>query len=76
MSALKKISKAVGAVLLVMLASLQGAAASEIDLNDPMLDVPYDFWGYATNGAQILTYGLGICLLGLVFGFYEFIKNY
>ena len=39
MSALKKISKAAKAVLLVMLASLQGAAASEIDLKVPMLDV-------------------------------------
>ena len=62
------------AVLLLMLATMQGAAASEIDLNIPMLDVPYSFWGYSINGAQILTYGLGICVLGLVFGFYEFFK--
>ena len=74
MSALKLMSKTVGAVLLVMLASLQGAAASEIDLNVPMLNVPYNIFGLATNGAQILTYGLGICVLGLIFGLYEFIK--
>ena len=74
MSALKKISKAALAVLLVMLASMQGAAASEIDLKVPMLDVDYTLFGFATNGAQILTYGLGICVLGLIFGLYEFIK--
>ncbi len=74
MSALKLMSKMAGAVLLVMLASLQGAAASEIDLNVPMLNVPYNIFGIATNGAQILTYGLGICVLGLIFGLYEFIK--
>ena len=74
MSALKKIGKAAAAVAVVLLASLQGAAASEIDLNVPMLDVPYTIFGYATNGAQILTYGLGVCLLGLIFGFYEFVK--
>jgi len=74
MSALRKLNKAVMAVLLLMLATMQGAAASEIDLNIPMLDVPYSFWGYSINGAQILTYGLGICVLGLVFGFYEFFK--
>ena len=74
MSALRKLNKAVMAVLLLMLATMQGAAASEIDLDIPMLDVPYSFWGYSINGAQILTYGLGICVLGLVFGFYEFFR--
>ena len=74
MSALKKISKIAFAVLLVVLASMQGAAASEIDLNVPLLNVPYNIWGWETNGAQILFYGLGICILGLLFGLYEFIK--
>ncbi|MBR1605926.1 MAG: sodium-translocating pyrophosphatase [Alphaproteobacteria bacterium] len=74
MSALKKIGKAANAVLLVMLASLQGAAASEIDLNVPMLNVPYNIFGFATDGAQILSYGLGVCVLGLLFGLYEFVK--
>ena len=74
MSALKKISKIASAVLLVVLAGLQGAAASEIDLNVPMLDVPYNLWGWSTNGAQILLYGLSVCVLGLLFGLYEFVK--
>lgn len=74
MSALRKIGKTAQAVLLVMLAAMQGAAASEIDLNVPMLNVDYNLFGFATTGAQILTYGLGICVLGLIFGLYEFIK--
>ena len=74
MSALKKISKAASAVLLVMLASMHGASASEIDLHVPMLDVDYNIFGWATNGAKILSYGLVICALGLLFGLYEFIK--
>jgi len=74
MSAVKTISKAVLPALLVMFAGLKGAFASEIDLNVPMLNVDYNIWGMAINGAQILTYGLGICVLGLIFGLYEFVK--
>ena len=71
MSALKTISKMVITVLLVMHANLQGAAASEIDLHVPVLDVDYDIFGWATNGTQILSSGLIICVLGLLFGFYK-----
>jgi len=74
MSALKTISKAVLPALLVMFAGLKGAFASEIDLNVPLLNVSYNIWGIATDGAQILTYGLGVCVFGLIFGVYEFIK--
>lgn len=74
MSALSKINKMASAVLFFMLALMQGAAASEIDLNVPMLDVPYVIGGYAVTGSQILTYGLGICVFGMIFGFYEFLK--
>ncbi|MBR2273352.1 MAG: sodium-translocating pyrophosphatase [Alphaproteobacteria bacterium] len=74
MLALRKISKTAEAVLLVMLVGIQGAIASEIDLKVPHLDVDYTIFGMAINGAQILTYGLGICVLGLLFGFYEFVK--
>lgn len=74
MLALKKIGNAAAAVLLVMLALMQGAYASEIDLKVPSLDVGYNIWGYAITGSQILMYGIGICVLGMVFGFYEFIR--
>ena len=73
MLALKKIGNAAAAVLLVMLALMQGAYASEIDLKVPSLDVGYNIWGYAITGSQILMYGIGICVLGMVFGFYEFV---
>lgn len=57
-----------------MLALMQGAYASEIDLKVPSLDVGYNIWGYAITGSQILMYGIGICVLGMVFGFYEFVR--
>ena len=60
MLALKKIGNAAAAVLLVMLALMQGAYASEIDLKVPSLDVGYNIWGYAITGSQILMYGIGI----------------
>ncbi len=50
------------------------AMASEIDLNIPSLDVPYNIFGYAVTGSQLLLYGLLICAFGLIFGFVEFIK--
>lgn len=74
MLALKKISNAAFAALLVMLALMQGAYASEIDLKIPSLDVGYNIWGYTVTGSQILMYGIGICVLGMIFGFYEFVK--
>ena len=74
MLTLKKIGNAAAAVLLVMLALMQGAYASEIDLKVPSLDVGYNIWGYAITGSQILMYGIGICVLGMVFGFYEFVR--
>ncbi|CDB40967.1 k(+)-insensitive pyrophosphate-energized proton pump 2 [Azospirillum sp. CAG:260] len=74
MLALKKIGNAAAAVLLVMFALMQGAYASEIDLKVPSLDVGYNIWGYAITGSQILMYGIGICVLGMVFGFYEFVR--
>ena len=75
MSALKKISKVGLYALLFVCAGLQGAHASEIDLKVPMLDIAnYNIFGMSINGAEILTYGLGICALGLLFGLYEFIK--
>ena len=48
MTACKKIGSVMLMTLLVMTALIQGAAASEIDLNIPMLDVSYNIWGYAT----------------------------
>ena len=53
------------------------AAASEIDLKIPSLDVAFDIFGMSVSGVQILAFGLIICVLGMAFGWYEFhkIKN-
>ncbi len=48
------------------------AIASEIDLKIPSLDVVYNILGYSITGSQILLYGLGVCLAGLLFGLGEF----
>ncbi|MBP3514711.1 MAG: sodium-translocating pyrophosphatase [Alphaproteobacteria bacterium] len=50
------------------------ALASEIDLKIPSLDVGYNIFGHAITGSQILFYGMWICVLGMIFGFWEFIK--
>ena len=54
-----------------------GAQASEIDLKIPSLDVGYNIFGWAVSGTQILAFGLVICVLGRLFGWYQFhkIKN-
>ena len=71
---LKKIGTFAAGLALLLTAFVGQAQASEIDLNIPMLDVDYNIFGYALTGSQILFYGLGICLLGFLFGLYEFIK--
>lgn len=74
MFGLKKFKTFAGALALAMAGLIQGAYASEIDLNIPSLDVEYNILGYSILGSQILLYGLSICVLGLLFGLYEFIK--
>ena len=74
MLSLKKIGAFAASIALLLTAFAGSAQASEIDLNIPMLDVDYQIFGYAITGSQILFYGLGICLLGFLFGLYEFIK--
>ncbi len=71
---LKKIGTFAAGLAFLLTAFVGQAQASEIDLNIPMLDVDYNIFGYALTGSQILFYGLGICLLGFLFGLYEFIK--
>ena len=62
------------AITLFLCLFSQTAQASEIDLKIPLLDVEYNFWGHAVTGSQILLYGLIVCALGMLFGFYEFCK--
>ena len=71
---LKKCGWLVPAVMLFSGLFARTAGASEIDLKIPLLDVEYDFWGLSLTGSQILLYGLVICALGMLFGFYEFCK--
>ena len=71
---LKKYGWIAPAITLFLCFFSQTAQASEIDLKIPLLDVEYNFWGHAVTGSQILLYGLVVCALGMIFGFYEFCK--
>ena len=70
----KKLCSVASASVLFLCSFVTGAAASEIDLKIPSLDVDYNFWGHTITGSQILLYGLIICGLGFIFGLYEFFK--
>lgn len=74
MNSLKKFSGLALAFLLTMGFLSGNALASEIDLKIPSLDVGYNIFGHAITGLQILFYGMWICVLGMIFGFWEFIK--
>ncbi len=74
MMSLKKIGGLAAAFLLTMGFLTGSASASEIDLNIPSLDVMYTIFGHAVSGSQILMYGMVICALGMIFGFWEFLK--
>jgi len=58
--------------LIALLSFGSNALASEIDLKIPSLDVAYNIFGLSLTGSQILLYGLGVCLVGLLFGLGEF----
>ena len=74
MSLFKKCGWLASAVTLFLCLFTQAAFASEIDLKIPLLDVEYTFGNFSITGSQILGYGLIICALGMLFGFYEFCK--
>ncbi|MDR1693906.1 MAG: sodium-translocating pyrophosphatase [Lactobacillaceae bacterium] len=63
-----------GLFLLAAMFAASNAAASEVDLILPELDVGYNIFGYNILGTQILSYGLVICVLGLLFGLCEFVR--
>ena len=74
MQFLKKLCSVASASVLFLYSFVASAAASEIDLKIPSLDVDYNFWGHTITGSQILLYGLIICGFGFIFGLYEFFK--
>jgi K(+)-stimulated pyrophosphate-energized sodium pump len=56
------------AALLALLASPLRAIASELDLAIPELDVSYRLFGMEIPGTTLLMLGLGVCVLGMLFG--------
>ncbi|RIL10968.1 MAG: sodium-translocating pyrophosphatase, partial [Proteobacteria bacterium] len=51
------------------------AFASEVELHIPPLDtVSFNLFGQAVSGHGILIFGIVVCVLGMLFGLYEFNK--
>lgn len=73
MISFKKLTSFMLAALSFMLFSAN-AIASEIDLKVPSLDVAYNIYGWNVTGSELLLYGMGICLLGMIFGLVEFLR--
>ena len=63
------------AAVVTSLMVLPGAAcASEADLVLPKLDVLFTLFGKSVPGTTILWIGIGVCLLGMLFGLLEYLK--
>jgi K(+)-stimulated pyrophosphate-energized sodium pump len=56
------------AALAAVLALPAGAIASELDLQIPVLDTTYMLFGNPVSGVALLLAGLGVCVLGMLFG--------
>lgn len=69
------ICKVVLASMAVFFSAMNGAWASELDLLIPPLSkATYSIFGYEFNGDSLLIAGMGICLLGMIFGLWEFLS--
>ncbi len=65
-------------IFVMLLSSFaKSACASEIDLNIPYLDVPFDIFGFSLTGVELLSMGLIVCCFGMLIGFALFfnLKN-
>ena len=60
--------------MLTALFTLSSSFASEIELHIPELNVNFDLMGTTLTGHNILLFGIVVCLLGIGFGFIEFLK--
>lgn len=68
-----KICKVALATLTILFSAINGAFASELDLVIPNLATAnYSIFGYNVTGNELLLGGMGICLLGMIFGLWEF----
>ncbi len=70
---MKKIKFALAAAISFLLTTAS-ASASEIDLNVPTLDVPFNIFGFEITGSEILACGLAVCAFGMLFGLWEFLR--
>jgi K(+)-stimulated pyrophosphate-energized sodium pump len=56
------------AALTALFAAPVAAFASELDLKIPVLDTSYMLFGTSVSGVTLLITGLGVCVLGMLFG--------
>ena len=62
----------VAAVLATWLVAPARVFASELDLQIPVLDTSYQLFGNPVSGVALLLAGLGVCVLGMLFGLVMF----
>src|SRR5574341_353739 len=71
-SFLRRCSLPGGAFALALLGLPLPALASELELEIPALDTTYHLFGASVSGMTLLLLGLGVCVLGMVFGLIMF----
>lgn len=70
-----KISKVVMATLTVLFSAVSNSQASELDLVIPSLTkATYSIFGLDFTGNSLLLWGMAVCLLGMAFGLWEFLR--
>jgi K(+)-stimulated pyrophosphate-energized sodium pump len=57
---------------LALMAAPLAAFASELDLQIPAIDTQYQIFGQTVGGQTLLLLGIGVCVLGMVFGMVMF----
>ena len=70
-SGLGRSARPFGWPVLALFASLllpASASASELDLAIPAIDTSYRLFGVQVSGLTLLSLGLGVCVLGMLFG--------
>ena len=70
-SPLRKLFPLASGLVLAAVAALAlplSAMASELDLQIPALDTTYSLFGTPIGGQTLLIYGIGVCVLGMIFG--------
>jgi len=76
-AALRRYATILGAAVLApiaLAAAARTALASELDLQIPPIETTYTIFGSSVSGHTLLYAGFAVCVLGLVFGFWQYTR--